>query len=542
MKIETLKIENFRSIANLELDLKGGNAVISGQNGTGKTTVLDAVCWLFTNKMSNGKVGESSNLHNAEQITTVEVVFEDGLKLRRECNGKSTFFINNAPCNATEFKSSTAEIFKGAIPALLTPFNFCTMHYSERRNILLKQFAAHIEVDMTDFGEIAADLKKLTPAQIIKGARFNKKKLEEQLATIPARIEELQVSVMTVDLPALRTEKENVQSQLDNQSKLIKQIQEPSAEKIAAYNRYVEVDKQTRELKRRIEDLRAEYRNNEAELNRLNKEFDTLQKAATGPCPLCGSSVPAENLDSINARIQSIVAQGKEIFQKQELLKQGAEVAKSKAVELEAQAADYKAQYEALNKNHTTTEDLQGAILKRDELQQQLAQLQAKVAEVERSATIQKRIEKLKAQEVSAGAEISKYDKQIYQAEMYIRRQIELTEKAINDQFQFIKFKMFEDLKTMEGVKECCEPVLNGIPYVALSKGEQLKASLDILRALQKAYGVELPVFIDDAESYTSNSFVDLPNQVILLKAVEDVNELQIDIINAANNFESQTA
>lgn len=100
---------------------------------------------------------------------------------------------------------------------------------------------------------------------------------------------------------------------------------------------------------------------------------------------------------------------------------------------------------------------------------------------------------------------------------------------------------MYEAYKVAEGVKECCEPLLNDVPYYALSKGEQLKASLDILKALQGAYGVELPVFIDDAESYTSNSFVELPNQVILLKAVEGVKKLQIDI-DAGKTVERKTA
>ena len=36
-------------------------------------------------------------------------------------------------------------------------------------------------------------------------------------------------------------------------------------------------------------------------------------------------------------------------------------------------------------------------------------------------------------------------------------------------------------------------------------------------------------MWIDDAESYTSNSFVDLPNQIFYLKAVEG-QELKIEV------------
>ena len=90
---------------------------------------------------------------------------------------------------------------------------------------------------------------------------------------------------------------------------------------------------------------------------------------------------------------------------------------------------------------------------------------------------------------------------------------------------------MFKELKSTDGLEECCEPMINGVPYSSsLSKGERLKAALDILNTLQKFYGVEMPVFIDDAESYTNNSRMNLPNQVIYLKAAEGVLKLKIDL------------
>lgn len=210
MKIRTLKIENFRAINSLYLDLNGGNATIEGQNGSGKTTIIDAVCWLFSNKMSDGKTGESANLHDVGKVTVVEMEFTDGLKIRRECNGKSIYFVQGVPCSVTDFKTQIAAIFKNAVPTLLTPFNFCRLHYTERRNILLGLFAQNIEVDLMDFEEIAEDLEKFSPEQIIKSNSYERKQLEKELATIPARIDELQKSIVTVDTDAINTEIEEL--------------------------------------------------------------------------------------------------------------------------------------------------------------------------------------------------------------------------------------------------------------------------------------------------------------------------------------------
>ena len=528
MKICTLKIENFKSINNLQIELNGSNATIEGQNGAGKTTILDAVCWIFSNKMSDGKTGESANLHDSGKITVVEIEMDIGLKIRREYNVKSGYFVQGIPCGAMNFKN--------AVPILLTPFNFCRLHYSERRNILLNLFAKNIVVDTADLEEISDELQKVSPEQIIKSATYNKKQLEKELAQIPARIDEIQKNIVTVDISAINAEIKSLNEKIAANLEDVKKCQAASSKKLELYNQSLNFDSKARKLEDKISELRAEYRNNEIELTRLRREYGDLQKATAGTCPTCGNTVPAANITKIKARLNEIISQGKEISESQKLLKQEAETTKNNADELRKKADELKQQFETANETSTTNDELQAALLKRDELQEKLAQLKLKLAESEHSAENQKRILQLKEKEISIAAEIAQCDKKIYLAEKFIRRKIELLEKSINQHFQFVTFKMFEDFKTVEGVKECCEPMLHGVPYAALSKGEQLKASLDILNALQKAYNVELPVFIDDAESYTSNSFVNLPNQIIRLVATEGVEKLKITV--AENSIE----
>ena len=520
MKIGTLTIENFKSIERLQIDFGGDNAIISGQNGTGKTTVVDAVTWLLANRMSDGKTGEAQKYQLSqprkqyEQITNVEIIFDNGLKLRRECNGSSVFYVNDVPCNATEFKVKTARLFNNAIPALLLPFNFCRLHYTERRNILMHLFASHIQFDMTGFAEIAADLQTLTPSEIIKRENQNLKKIGKELITIPARISELQESFATYDLPAINAEINDVKRKLAAQDEIIKQCQAAFAG-----------EKELRAIQNKLADLRAEYRSNEIELNRLRREYSELAQAQTGTCPTCGNTIPAEHLEDIQAKLAAVAEQGAALAQRQQLIKtQGEELQATKPQAVTADAAD----------------NLHAAFKKRDALQDRLGALKIQLADATEKSKIQARIEKLKARELELGNAKNLCDKKIFLAENYIRRKIELTEKAINEHFQFVSFQMFEQYKTSDGIRETCEPLLNGVPYAALSKGEQLKASLDILQALQAAFKIELPVFIDDAESYTSNSFVDLPNQIILLKATEGVAKLQIEV--AAKNFERKTA
>ena len=89
---------------------------------------------------------------------------------------------------------------------------------------------------------------------------------------------------------------------------------------------------------------------------------------------------------------------------------------------------------------------------------------------------------------------------------------------------------MFETLIN-GSVKEICSVTVDGVPYSdGLNKGAKLKATLDCVKTLQEFFKVEMPIFIDDAESYTSNSFVELPNQIFLLKVVEGQKTLQVEV------------
>ena len=45
LKLDTLKIENFKGCHYLKLDFCGRSASIYGDNAVGKTTVYDAFCW-----------------------------------------------------------------------------------------------------------------------------------------------------------------------------------------------------------------------------------------------------------------------------------------------------------------------------------------------------------------------------------------------------------------------------------------------------------------------------------------------------------------
>ena len=99
MLIDSINIEAFKGIKNeLMLDLSRSITVIYSQNGVGKTTIYDAVCWLLS-----GKITRTKDLHAgfarcrySEQNPSVQMNYNSSKILRRELtkSGKSKLKVN----------------------------------------------------------------------------------------------------------------------------------------------------------------------------------------------------------------------------------------------------------------------------------------------------------------------------------------------------------------------------------------------------------------------------------------------------------------
>lgn len=85
MQISKVRIRNFRSVKNLEMDL-GPTTVLIGPNNTGKTAILDAVRNVLTRRWGQRGTGFTENdVHRPNEQgdpktlppVTVEIVFEE---------------------------------------------------------------------------------------------------------------------------------------------------------------------------------------------------------------------------------------------------------------------------------------------------------------------------------------------------------------------------------------------------------------------------------------------------------------------------------
>ena len=219
--IESLRISNFKGVKDLTLAPGGADATIRGDNGTGKTTVADAVAWLLFNRDSHGKAdfqlkpvdGDGQEIHNLEtevegtlSVDCKPVTFrkrfqEKWVKKRGsvhpEFQGHTTdYFIDSVPAKLKEYSERIQDIIADSIFKVLSnPFEFAGLHWQERRRILME-----ICGDVTDEAVIEQDEALAGINDILSGFNIEdhrkklvarRKDVNKEIQSIPVRISEL---------------------------------------------------------------------------------------------------------------------------------------------------------------------------------------------------------------------------------------------------------------------------------------------------------------------------------------------------------------
>ena len=148
------------------------------------------------------------------------------------------------------------------------------------------------------------------------------------------------------------------------------------------------------------------------------------------------------------------------------------------------------------------------------ELNMELVKVNQVLAQADRTVQDKARIEELEALEQEHIKKILEIDKRLKRIDEYVAKESADIEKAVNGMFKHVKWSLFNRLKN-EKVEPCCTPMLNGVQYSNLSYGERILVGLDIATVLAAHYGVVVPLFVDNAESYTPE--IEWPGQVVRL-------------------------
>lgn len=136
------------------------------------------------------------------------------------------------------------------------------------------------------------------------------------------------------------------------------------------------------------------------------------------------------------------------------------------------------------------------------------------------------RIEELEKQEEEIAQKVQELESQQFQIEEFTKTKVELLENAINSNFEIVNFRLFKT-QINGGLEECCDTLVNGVPYSDVNNAHKIIAGLDIIKTLSKFYNYSAPIFIDNRESI--NTLCTIDAQIISLIVTEDA-KLRIEV------------
>ena len=139
------------------------------------------------------------------------------------------------------------------------------------------------------------------------------------------------------------------------------------------------------------------------------------------------------------------------------------------------------------------------------------------------------RIEELHEDARNAATALDAIEQMLFLIDEYSRYKTKFVEDSINSMFRIARFRLFRE-QANGGLEDRCDVVYEGVPYINLNSGAKINVGIDIINTLSTAYGVSVPLFVDNAESVTRLEYSN--SQIIRLVVSENDKELRVNYEN----------
>ena len=372
IKLLSISIQSFKGLKSFKFSPDGGNATITAQNGTGKTTVYDAFLWLLFGKDSLGRkdykirpLDADNQPINGLTLAVEAVLSIDGAThtfrkeqvekfIKEKMTGFETLcYIDEVPKKVGEYNDYIAEIVsEETFKALTDLAYFNNLHHTKRR-ILLLEFAGKIG-SPAGFEELLNKLNGRSIDDYKKVLAGQQTRLKKDRDEINPRIDEIQRGLAdyaeadTTDLDRQRkditakitkidgmrqgvfAQEQERQKKIDAkntlQTKKIRregELQNDTSGITDLLNEKAEIETRVARLKQIVADTEISILTKQAQLNGKKSEIDRLlterknvlddykaleSHTETDTCFNCGQKLPDNKLAEAESKKQAALS------------------------------------------------------------------------------------------------------------------------------------------------------------------------------------------------------------------------------------------
>lgn len=527
MKLQKLRMKGFRKYKDeFEVNFDNETFIIGG-NAKGKSTIAYAIVWAFlgTDLRGNDKIS-MINRESNDCYVELNFIGNDNINhtiiryKHSKYSAKNYLGLDGLP-----IKQKDLEQFYTDVPLFLSIFNpdyFKDSKPAKQKELIDKYLP---EVNLKDVLDKLEDdeRKKLDFASYFTNSESKEKDeliIPKFITDINSRIKDTENKITLKQgkveyARKITTEEIKAKQEFTRQEELDLLYQEKSF--LENSNKYNEREK----LQNRIAEKEAEQMNNEIKLNKVIENgkkariaYDKLLSDPFSLCPCCGSPLKAEQksiaLQSKLDEMNSLAKERDELIEKVSKLK--IEVIQVKMllnalgdVNESVRLQEVKNEIEILEKEKKNIDIFNQEIdLKTKNIENTKQDIISLIAEIE---SLEEKIEQYKLQKIIA----QKLYFIVVQEKMKYAKQY-----LSNTQIQF-----YELVKSTGEIKDCFKVTRNGESFESLSKSQKFVTILEICNMLNKISGLDIPILIDDSESYPDYKFnyEDFKTQLIIIKA-----------------------
>lgn len=291
MILKRMSIENFKGCKERVIDFSNRTS-IKGVNGSGKTTIADAVMWVLFNKDSAGatqfdiRPRDEKGIDidfieikvelvldvDGKEITIVKTQKQNWVKKRGQeeqtfQGNTNSYEINTIPKSEKEYKAHIEELVPEEVFRFVSNTNaFMDQSPADRRKTLFELVSDVSDIDVlaTDkkFDPLRDQLEQFTSEEILSRDKKALSEYKKELKEIPARIDEVSKTIVERDY----TEEENKLADLRKQLEAVED--DTSNAKV-----YEEVNNYKSEIAKLNGELQDLERNANADNNKKRSEI-----------------------------------------------------------------------------------------------------------------------------------------------------------------------------------------------------------------------------------------------------------------------------
>ncbi len=498
---------------------------------------------------------------------TLKEVWTGGDKESSYGGNTSQYYIDGAPCKKFAFQEKIQSIVSEELFRLLTDVRYFPeeMPWQRRRQLLFDITTPVEEKQLLkqtpQFALLEDALGDLTIDSLKAKLLHQRRGLTGTGNELPARISECRKTVedlAALDFAAARQKKESLTQEKEIISQKLLAIRHNTAieakrleverentklEKLKVQScRALENARRLQELEKRLSESLKEKEDLQKKVNRQVKELESFstQQQETEVCALCGQKLPKE---LAQAHWQQAAQQRQKelertlqaldnndynaLLQQKQALEQEIKEEKDISPEISQSAQ----QLEFLQQELAALRENAGAVAfaldkELEHLNKEMEACNATLGKEDTLNYARQRILELEQQEQEAVEALNRLNKLLEMIDSFQRYKAALVEQGVNARFRLARFRLFR--QQLDGSLESrCDVVCGGVPYSGLNSAMRINAGIDIINTLSSSFGVQVPLFIDNAESVTALEKTN--SQLIRLVVSPRDNSLQVE-------------